>query len=129
MPDVTISIGGRKFDVACQPGEEDFLHGAAGMLDREAQVLVGQTGRLTEAKMLLMAGLMLADRTVGSESQIDAMQQEIEDLKGQIQALQDTPPQEIRVPFIPDSVTQSMAELAARAEAMAQRLEDNVGAE
>ena len=33
MPEVTISIGGRNFDVACQDGEEQYLHSAAKMLD------------------------------------------------------------------------------------------------
>ena len=37
MPDVTIEIGGREFSVACQAGEEPFLHSAARMLDAEAQ--------------------------------------------------------------------------------------------
>ena len=44
MPDVTISIGGRQFQVSCQEGEEDYLHAAAKMLDDEAQVLSDQVG-------------------------------------------------------------------------------------
>jgi len=49
MPEVTISIGGRNFDVACQEGEESYLHAAAKMLDEEAQVLSDQVGRMPEA--------------------------------------------------------------------------------
>jgi len=67
MPEVTISIGGRNFDVACQEGEESYLHAAAKMLDEEAQVLSDQVGRMPEARMLLMAGLMLADKTASFE--------------------------------------------------------------
>ena len=63
MPDVDIVIGGRTFQVACQPGEEQFLRAAAKMLDAEAQPLVAQMGRRPESRMLLMASLMLADRT------------------------------------------------------------------
>ena len=58
MPDVTISIGGRQFQVSCQEGEEDYLHAAAKMLDDEAQVLSDQVGRMPEARMLLMACLL-----------------------------------------------------------------------
>ncbi|WP_445811313.1 cell division protein ZapA, partial [Yoonia sp.] len=36
MPQVEIFIGGRTFEVACQEGEEHFLHSAAAMLDAEA---------------------------------------------------------------------------------------------
>ncbi|MEP2263505.1 MAG: cell division protein ZapA, partial [Paracoccaceae bacterium] len=67
MPEVTINIGGRPFAVACQEGEEHFLQSAAGFLDNEAKSLMDQIGRLPEARMLLMAGLMLADKHAGSE--------------------------------------------------------------
>ena len=36
MPDIEITIGDRKFYVACRPGEEHFLNAAAKMLDSEA---------------------------------------------------------------------------------------------
>ena len=50
MPDVTVQIGGREFSVACQSGEEPFLHSAARMLDTEAQTLLAQIGRVPEAR-------------------------------------------------------------------------------
>ena len=62
MPEVQITIGDRQFEVACNAGEEDYLHAAARMLDEEAAVLASQIGRVPEARMLLMAGLMLADK-------------------------------------------------------------------
>ena len=40
MPDLEITIGGRTFQVSCQPGEEHFLRAAAAMLDTEAQPLM-----------------------------------------------------------------------------------------
>ncbi len=70
MSEVQIRIGGRPFTVACQPGEEDFLIAAAKMLDAEASVLVDQLGKMPENQMLLMAGLMLADKTAALEEQL-----------------------------------------------------------
>lgn len=67
MPDVTITIGGKEFTVACQEGEEAFLASAAQLLDQEASALIEQIGKLPESRMLLMAGLMLADRTAAFE--------------------------------------------------------------
>ncbi len=67
MPQVEIKIGGRSFEVACQDGEEHFLRSAAAMLDIEAQSLSNQIGRMPESRMLLMAGLLLADKTAGLE--------------------------------------------------------------
>ena len=63
MPEVEVEIGGRRFTVACQPGEEDYLITAASVLDTEASAIGEQIGRLSESRMLLMAGLMLADKT------------------------------------------------------------------
>ena len=57
MPELKLSIGERDFEVACQEGEENFLTEAANLLNAESQKLVSQLGRLSESRMLLMAGL------------------------------------------------------------------------
>jgi cell division protein ZapA len=72
MPEVTIVIGGRNFEVACREGEEHFLASAAAMLDEEARTLQDSIGRVPESKMLLMAGLMLADKTAALEEQVSS---------------------------------------------------------
>lgn len=117
MPELTVTIGGRNFPVACQDGEEHFLRAAAAMLDAEAQPIVAQMGRLPEAKMLLMAGLMLADKTAAVEDEIRA-------LKARLAELESRPETRIEVPVIPPQVTETLAEIAARAEALAQRVEE-----
>ena len=130
MPEVEISIGGRSFEVACQAGEEQFLLTAAAMLDAEAQVLVQQIGRMPESRLLLMAGLMLADKTAGLEDKLREMQDEVTRLSQQVNDLRSAPPpapQRIEVPVVPEIVTESLAELAARAEALAAQLEDRAG--
>lgn len=127
MPEVVIHIGGRDFEVSCQEGEEHFLHTAAGMLNEEAGRLTDQIGRLPEGRMLLMAGLMLADKTAGFEDQLKAARAELAEVQGALEALRNAPPPEpekVEVAVIPDSVTESMAELAARAEALAAEIEE-----
>jgi cell division protein ZapA len=88
MPEVRITIGGRDFDVACQEGEEHFLRSAAAMLDGEAQLLVDQIGKLPEARMLLMAGLMLADKTAGLDEQLRRLEDKIATQNAWIEELQ-----------------------------------------
>jgi len=73
MPDVEIRVGDRPFLVSCQPGEEAFLRAAAALLDAEAQPLITTMGRLPEAKMLLMAGLMLADKLAARDDELAAL--------------------------------------------------------
>ena len=111
MPELDITIGGRTFLVACQPGEEHFLRSAAAMLDSEAQVLVGQMGRMTDARLLLMAGLMLADKTAALEDEL--REQKIKVAAGVPAS----------APVAAPVVLTTLTDLAARAEAMADRLE------
>ena len=124
MPDLEVTIGGRPFLVSCQPGEEHFLRAAAAMLDAEAQPLVTAMGRLPEAKMLLMAGLMLADRTA-------AVEDELRQHKARLAELESRPapePQRVEVPVIPPQVAETLAEIAARAESLAARAEEKAPA-
>ncbi|MEC8293372.1 MAG: cell division protein ZapA [Pseudomonadota bacterium] len=132
MPEVEIHIGGRAFEVSCQEGEEHFLQSAAKMLDNEASVLSQQIGRLPEARMLLMAGLMLADKTAGVEDKLAEMEAKLAEKEAELAALKEAPapePERIEVPVIPQIVNDTLAELAARAEALAGDIEDKVKAE
>ncbi|QBF32222.1 cell division protein ZapA [Thalassococcus sp. S3] len=127
MPEVNINIGGRSFEVACQEGEESFLQSAAKMLDDEAQVLSDQIGRMPEARMLLMAGLMLADKTAAVEDKIKEVEATLAARTAELEALKEAPapePERIEVPVVPDAVTDTLAELAARAEALAASVEE-----
>ncbi|OIQ43331.1 MAG: cell division protein ZapA [Roseobacter sp. MedPE-SWde] len=132
MPEVTIHIGGRGFEVSCQLGEESYLHSAAKMLDDEAQVLSDQIGRMPEARMLLMAGLMLADKTAAVEDRIKEVEAELAERTAELETLKNTPapePERIEVPVVPPQVPETLAELAARAESLAQQLEEKSAAE
>lgn len=72
MPDLMLEIGGRVFEVACEPGQEQSLHRAARMLDVEANRVNDAVGRSTEKRTLLLAGLMLADTTTALEDRLAA---------------------------------------------------------
>jgi len=131
MAEQTISIGGKEFQVACQEGEEHFLLAAAKMLDAEAQVLLSQIGRLPEARMLLMSALMLADRTAALEDQLREAQALLSAREAELTELASRPapaPTRVEVPVIPGDVTDTMAEIAARAEALAQQVEERMKA-
>ena len=120
MAELNVQIGGRSFTVACQDGEEHFLQTAAAMLDREAQPLIAQMGRITEAKMLLMAGLLLADRTASVEDQCRQLQVKVAELEARAAS-------RVEVAVIPPLVQEIMAEIAARADAVAEALDDKRG--
>ena len=121
MPELEVMIGGRPFQVSCQPGEEHFLRSAAAMLDAEAAPIIAQMGRLPEAKILLMAGLMLADKTA-------AVEDELRTLRARVTELEARPVATRVVAVIPAQVNETLAEIAARAEAMAARVEEQLRA-
>ncbi|NQY61190.1 cell division protein ZapA [Cognatishimia sp.] len=129
MPEVDISIGGRNFEVACQEGEQHFLRSAAKMLDDEARVLTSQIGRIPEARMLLMSGLMLADKSAGMEDRMRELEAKVTEQEEELARLRSAPAhiERVEVPVVPATMRDAMAELAARAEALAAQVEEKVG--
>lgn len=72
MPELTLEIGGRTFEVGCEAGQEASLTRAAKLLDAEAARVMDSIGRSTEKRMLLLAGLMLADSMTALEDRLKA---------------------------------------------------------
>lgn len=120
MPEETIRIGNRGYQVACQPGEERFLQNAARLLDAEATAVTGQVGRLPENRVLLMAGLMLADKSVGIEEQLRAKEDRIQELEREVARLRDAPKESLAVP---GDLIETLSELAVKAESVADAVE------
>ncbi len=84
MPEIILEIGGRNFELACDPGEEESLLAAADMLADEARRLEEAIGRVPESRMLLMAGLMLADRTRDMETALQLSDTRLKTLEGRL---------------------------------------------
>ncbi len=61
MGQVTLSVGGRRYDLACRDGEEERLHALAALVDRKAQDAGQVVGSANEVRQLLLASLLLAD--------------------------------------------------------------------
>ena len=79
MPEVAINIGDKKFTVTCQPGEEIALEAAASLLNDEASFLVSEIGQLSEQKLLLMSGLMLADKMTSQSEKLAKAERALEE--------------------------------------------------
>lgn len=61
MANIDVEVAGRRYNVACQDGEEDHLRGLATIVDRRAQDAATALGSLTESRQLLFAALLIAD--------------------------------------------------------------------
>ena len=101
MAEVTIDVGGRRYDVACRDGEEEQLRRLARLVDEKAGQARAAVGGMNEARQLLLAALLLAD--------------ELNDLRtGE------------RVPLPPDTgaaLADAVEQLASRVETLAEHLE------
>lgn len=85
MPDINLNIGGRSFAVACPEGEEASLEAAAQILSADARTLVEQSKTLSESQMLLISGLMSADRAISIQEDLKKAEVEINNLKLKIE--------------------------------------------
>ena len=81
MPDINLNIGGRSFAVACPEGEEASLEAAAEILSADARTLVEQSTKLSESQMLLIAGLMSADRVISIQEKCNNAEAEVDRLR------------------------------------------------
>jgi len=62
MPQISLKINERHYEMTCDEGQEAHLSKLAGHLDERIQDLVGAVGQVGEGRLLVMASLMVADQ-------------------------------------------------------------------
>jgi len=82
MAQVSVRVNGREYDLTCGDGEEAHLRKLAQYVDDKITALRGSGANLSDAQLLLMAGIVISDElseatgTVGnSAAAIDAQEQ------------------------------------------------------
>ncbi|MBV8792418.1 MAG: cell division protein ZapA [Pseudolabrys sp.] len=80
MGQVTATIAGRQFRLACEDGQEEHLQGLAKNIDARIDDLRKKFGEIGEARLTVMAALTVADELAEAGRQIRRMQEEIEGL-------------------------------------------------
>jgi cell division protein ZapA len=61
MGAITVNIAGREYSLACRDGEEPRLLQLASHLRSKADELTGSLGQMSEPRLLLMTGILVAD--------------------------------------------------------------------
>ena len=63
MAEVDISINGRSYRISCKDGEEERIKSLATLINNQVQKLSEKIGQLGEARMILLASLVLLDKS------------------------------------------------------------------
>lgn len=77
MPQISVTIAGRHYRMACDEGEEDHLKDLARRLDGRIGSLRGQFGEIGDQRITTMAAITIADDLFEAEKRIAVLQGEI----------------------------------------------------
>jgi cell division protein ZapA len=114
---VNVLVDGRAYTVACDEGEENHVRELGEFLDKRVRELSGSVGQVGDARLLLMAGLVIADELSDALAKLHERENELAALKS---AGAQTAESEQKSE---DSAAQAIEEAASRLEAIAARLE------
>jgi cell division protein ZapA len=78
---VNVTINGRQFRMACEDGQEDHLRGLAKDLDDRIVALRGQFGEIGDARLTVMAALMVADELAESGKKVRRLEDDLSGLQ------------------------------------------------
>ena len=63
MAEVDITINRRSYRISCKDGEEERIKSLASLINNQVQKLSEKIGQLGEARMILLASLVLLDKS------------------------------------------------------------------
>ena len=61
MAQVDVTINDRSYRIACDDGQEEHLTRLASYVDERVQELIASVGQVGDARLLVMASLLIAD--------------------------------------------------------------------
>lgn len=120
MAIVSVKIGGKDYQLACDDGQEEQLHTLAYEVDdRVRDISMRMGGSPGENMGLLLASVMMADELIDSKKEISRLSGEVR----QLLAMVDGQAGESRNHDMEEAMAIALDEIAARIENIAGRLE------
>ncbi len=81
MSHINVTINGRQYRMACEPGQETRLLKLADGLEVRVESLRGKFGEIGDGRLTVMAALMVADELVDAQARIRALEEELNALR------------------------------------------------
>jgi cell division protein ZapA len=70
MAQVAVTVNGRRYEISCDDGQEAHVFRLAEQIDRRVAQLVASVGQVGDARLLLLASLLLADETAEMRTEL-----------------------------------------------------------
>ena len=83
MAQITVTINGKSFRMACDDGEEERLTGLAARFDGWIGELKGAFGEIGDQRLTVMAGIMATDQLAELEKKVVSLEADLADAKKQ----------------------------------------------
>jgi cell division protein ZapA len=116
MAQVTVTIDGKAYRMACEEGQEPHLTELAGRFDRYVGHLKSQFGEIGDLRITVMAGIMIMDELSEMTRRVSALEAEVAALKSNRDGSQQTQERNEQV-FV-----SALSELATRIEGLTAKL-------
>ena len=81
MNHVNVTINGRQYRMACEEGQEEHLLRLADGLESRVTTLRGKFGEIGDARLTVMAALMVSDELLDAGKKIRALEEELASLR------------------------------------------------
>src|SRR3954469_14802545 len=81
MGQVIVTVNDRPYTMQCPDGEEDHLVDLGRLLDAEVQRIRRSVGSVGDIRVLVMAGLMIADRLSEAIKKIEELEEQAKSLR------------------------------------------------
>jgi cell division protein ZapA len=81
MAEVSVTINGRVYRMACDPGQEDHLARLGRELDQRISQLRESFGEIGDTRLAVMAAIMVADELAEMKRRLRSSEQEIQSLQ------------------------------------------------
>jgi cell division protein ZapA len=80
MPEVNVEIGGRKYRMACEEGQQAHLIALAKRFDAQVEGIKGAVGEIGDTRLTVMAGIAVLDELAEAERRIAALEEQVDHL-------------------------------------------------
>ncbi len=81
MANVVVTVADRPYTMQCPDGEEEHLRELARLLDTEVTRIKSSVGSIGDIRLLVMSGLMVADRLSEAIHKIEALEDQVNGLR------------------------------------------------